>query len=139
MTLDEWIDLYNRKNPHDKFQRDNRYALFFKEDKGFCEVLMTKRMAFIGQLGGDARYWKNAVDKAAEKAGIHHGGTINIRCNPPAYFRLFGYKVVKTELLKDGATRYQAINKTTKKMGYASPAFKYKDDGRQAFYITWDI
>lgn len=138
MTLDEWIELYNKKNPLDKYHRDGRYTLFYKPDKGFCEVLIGGDMVVIGQLCGDARYWKDAIDSAAEKAGIKHGGTINIRDNPVAYLRLFGYKVVKTEDLSDGTVRYQAVHKNTKKKGFASPAFRYKD-GKQAFYVTWDI
>ena len=38
-TLVEWIDIYNKKNPWDPFERDNTCALFFRPDKGFCEVL----------------------------------------------------------------------------------------------------
>lgn len=138
MTLDEWISLYNSKNPHDKFRRDDKYALFFKEDKGFCEVLMSDDMAIIGQLCGDARYWKDAVDRAAAKAGIPHGGTLNIRSSAPAYIRLFGYRIVETEILSDGTKRYRTIHKKTGKHGLVSPAFRY-EDGTQAFYITWEI
>ena len=138
MTMAEWIRVYNKKNPNDHYQRDSRYTLFYKVDKGFCEVLIGNDMVIIGQLCGDARYWKNAVDEAAQKAGIKHGGTINIRDNTPAYLRLFGYKITAIENLPDGNKRYKSVHKNTGKNGFASPAFKYAD-GRQAFYITWDI
>lgn len=138
MTMDEWVAAYNRKNPQAPFERDDRYALFFQPEHGFCEVMFTDEMTIINQLGGEAGYWKAAVSHAAGMSGIHIGGTWCIRNNIVAYLRLFGYGIDHTEELKDGLKRYYVIHKKTKKKGLASPAFRYAD-GRQAYFVTWEI
>ena len=137
MTMDEWIAAYDRKNPYDPFQRDERFALFYQPDHGFCEVMFTDKMAIIGQMSGDARYWRSRIDEAARKAGINHAGTIGIRGCPLAYFRLNGYVLDDVEEITDGK-RYYGKHKTTGKACQASPAFMYAD-GRQAYFITWEI
>ena len=68
MTMDEWIAAYDRKNPNDPFQRDERFALFYQPDHGFCEVMFTDKMTIIGQMAGDERYWRSRIDEAARKA-----------------------------------------------------------------------
>lgn len=136
MTLDEWIAFYNSKTP-EKFVRDERYEFFFSPEKGFCEVGMTKNMLVIHQLAGDARYWKNRVSKAARRIGLKMCGTWCIRKEILAYIRLFGYKIEYKEELPDGLSRYHCKNKKGKH-GLASPSFRYKDDGTQAYFITWE-
>ena len=56
-TLDEWIERYNRKIP-EGFKRDNRFALFYLPDKGFCEIVATDLMVIINQVSGDGLFWK---------------------------------------------------------------------------------
>ena len=36
-SIEEWIELYNKKCPI-SFERNKRYGLFYKSDKGFCEI-----------------------------------------------------------------------------------------------------
>ena len=136
MTLDEWIAAYNKKTP-EPFKRDERYALFYLPDKGFCEVGMTSDLVVIHQLAGDARFWKKHVTDMARKIGVKKCGTWCIRKAILAYIRLFGYKIYKTEKTKDGLTRYYGIDSNNQK-GLASPAFTYAD-GTQAYFITWEV
>jgi hypothetical protein len=138
MNFEEWVSVYDNKNPRDPFERDKRYNLLFSEDKGFCEVAFDKDMVFIGQLCGDARYWKEQIDDVARKLGIHHGGTINIRDQIRAYMRLFGYKQIEVIDLPDGNKQYLAVHKKTGKGFRASPAYFY-DDGTLAYGVTWEI
>jgi hypothetical protein len=137
MTLDEWIDFYNRKTP-EPFKRDERFNLFFLPDKGFCEVGQSENIIVIRQLAGDARFWKEKVSDMAAKIGVEMCGTWCIRKEILAYIRLFGYRIYRTEKLPDGLKRYYGINKDTGKKGLASPAFRY-ESGEQAYFITWEV
>lgn len=139
MTLDEWIALYNRKNPNDPFQRTQGHTFFFVPDKGFCEVLFREHIAMIGQIAGDARFFKEKVEDAARELGIREGGTICIRKEILAYIRLFGYRIVRTEHLPDGTKRYHGMHRKTGKAGLASPFFTYDKTGELAYLITWEI
>lgn len=138
MTLEKWIALYNRKNPLDPYIPDKRFVLFFDKNKGFCEVRYEKDMAFIGQLCGDLRYFKEVIDRAASEADIHCAGTIFIRGNARAVLRLLGYKVTEVDE-QGGLERYHAIHKNTGKWGLVTPAWRYDDTGVQAYYCTWEI
>ena len=135
-TLDEWISYYNRKTP-EKFERDERFELFFSPDKGFCEVGQSGDLMIINQLGGDGRYWKALVSKAARAAGLKKCGTWCIRKGIRAYIRLFCYRIEHEEK-KDGLTRFWCVD-ADGKHGLVSPAFRYDDTGVQAYYITWEV
>ena len=136
MTLDEWIDYYNKKTP-EPFKRDERYELFFHPDKGFCEVGQTGDMLIIHQLAGDARFWKESVSKAARTIGMKACGTWCIRKGIRAYIRLFGFHIERETKTTDGHTRFYCKNKENKN-GLVSPAWKYAD-GTQAYFITWEV
>ena len=45
---------------------------------------------------------------------------------------------IDTVRLADGAMQFKCVHKITGKQGRVSPAFKYKDTGRQAYFITWE-
>lgn len=135
MTLQEWIEKYNKKAP-EPFKRNERFDLFFLPDKGFCEVGMTDDMVIIYQLCGDARFWRDKVSDMARKIGAKMCGTWCVRKEILAYIRLFGYKITHTEDLPDGLKRYHAIHKDTGKEGLVSPAFRF-EGGEQAYFITW--
>ena len=139
MTLYEWIDFYNKKNPQDPFQPTDGFELFYVPEKGFCEVRFFGDMVIIGQLAGDARYFKEHVDKVAAQMGIREGGTICIRKEIRAYIRLFGYCIEREEKLPDGEIRYHARHKKTGKWLRASPMFRYKGSGDLAYGVTWEI
>ena len=136
-TLEEWIAFYNRKASGDKFNRDNRYELYYLPDKGFCEIGMTSDMVIINQLAGDARFWKNEATKLAQKLGYKMCGTWCVRREIAAYIRLFGYKIVFTDEVADGLKRYHCIHRKTGKKGLVSPA--YKDGTIQAYFVTWEV
>lgn len=136
MTLEGWIEKYNRKTP-EPFQRDERFELFFLPDKGFCEVGMTEDMIIIRQLCGDAGFWKDKVSAMARRMGKPMCGTWCIRREILAYIRLFGYRIIETEELPKQLKRYHCIHKDTGKKGLVSPAFQFKN-GEQAYSITWE-
>ena len=135
MTLDQWIEKYNKKTPV-KFKRNEQYDFFFLPDKGFCEVGMANDLVIIHQLCGDARYWKEKVSEMARKIGAKKCGTWCVRQEIKAYIRLFGYKVYKTEKTTEGLDRYYGIDNNGKK-GLMSPAFRF-ETGEQAYFVTWD-
>lgn len=138
MDMQSWIDKFNR-DTGDKFERDNRFELFFLPDKGFCELGTTDNMLIINQLCGDGRFWKDKVDEVARQLGsISFCGCTCIVRNIKAYIRLFGYKIESVVSLSDGASQFLCRHKKTGKEGKVSPAFIYKDTGRQAYYVTWE-
>ena len=138
MTLAEWIEKYNKKNPEDKYDPNPGYQLLFREDKGFCEVRIEENMILLGQLAGDGRFFKERAEEAARKLGLKEGGTYCIRKEIMAYIRLFGYRVEHTEEVAGGLKRYFCKHKSTGKWGIASPAFRY-ETGEYAYFITWEI
>ena len=139
MTLYKWIDFYNRKNLQDPFQPTDGFELFYVPEKGFCEVRFLGDMVIIGQLAGDARFFKEHVDEVAARLGIREGGTLCVRKAILAYIRLFGYRIVDTEELEDGTKRYYCAHKETDKWGLASPGYTYDNTGELAYLITWEI
>lgn len=136
-TLDEWIEFYNRKAGGDKFHRDERYAMYYLPDKGFCEIGATQDMVIIHQLAGDARFWRDKASDLAQKLGYKMCGTWCVRKEIKAYIRLFGYEIMTTEDLADGLKRYICRHKKTEKHGLVSPA--YKDGDIQAYFVTWEV
>ena len=139
MTLVEWIAFYNRKNPHDPFMPTEGFDFFFCPAHGFCEVRFLGDMVILGQLAGDARFFKEKVEEAARRLGIREGGTLCIRREILAYIRLFGYRIVRTEQLPDGTKRYYCAHRETGKWGLVSPGFTYDKTGDPAYLITWEI
>ena len=45
-TLEEWIEFYNRK-VFEPFERDEKYQLLYRADKGFAEIAVNEKMAFV--------------------------------------------------------------------------------------------
>lgn len=138
MNLTQWIKKYDAKAP-EPFVRDKRYNFYFRPDKGFCELGMTKNMIIMHQLCGDARYWRDVVNDLAHKLGIKHCGTICIRKGIKAYIRLFGYQIEREEKLSDGLSRYHCLHKKNKTKALVSPSFKYKNSDIQAYFVTWEV
>ena len=136
MTKDEWIAYYNKKTP-EPFQPDERMEFFFHPDKGFCEVGMSEKSVFIGQLAGDGRWWKDQVDNMARIMGRRRGTCFFCRRSVPAYLRLFGYHVEGTE--KTGEyTRYVCAHKDSGKYLTASPTGHFFH-GIQLYYMEWEV
>lgn len=139
MTLYEWIAFYNKKNPNDQFQPSDGFTFFFVPEKGFCEIRMLGDMVILGQLAGDARFFKEKVEAAVRKLGIREGGTLCIRREILAYIRLFGYRIERMESLPDGTKRYFCVHRDTGKWGLVSPGYTYDKTGELAYLITWEI
>jgi hypothetical protein len=137
-TMEEWIEFYERKTG-EKLERQDGWETFYHPDKGFCQYRATEDMIIINQLCGDIHFWKDKAEAMARDMGISHLGTWYIRENVRPYARLLGFEVYKEEELPGGLKRYYGRNKVTGKEGLASPAFKYKESGRQAYFITWEI
>ena len=135
-TLEEWIDIYEKRTG-EKFDRSNKYNLFYLPDKGFCKVGQIDNMVIVSQTAGDARFWCNIVSEAAKESGLTRGGTWLIRKEVLAYIRLLGYKIERTEELEDGLKKYYCKHKVTGKWGLVSPAGQ-NEKGIQTYFITWE-
>ena len=68
MDLFQWIAKYERKTG-EKFERDERFELFFLPEKGFCEIGQLKDMLVANQCCGDLLFWRDKINSAARKAG----------------------------------------------------------------------
>lgn len=129
-SLDEWIELYNKKIP-EGFKRDKRFTLFYLAEKGFAELSEDGTMIFIYQMCGEFKFWRFFVETLARKLGYKSAGTICIRHVKP-YIRLAGFIPYKIEKTPQG-DRYFCIDKNTGQKGQASPA------GEGTYYITWEV
>ena len=79
MDLFQWIAKYERKTG-EKFERDERFELFFLPEKGFCEIGQLKDMLVANQCCGDWLFWRDKINSAAREAGgIKACGTWCIR------------------------------------------------------------
>lgn len=137
MTLEYWIEKYNKKAP-EPFMRDEKFQLFYVPDKGVCEIGMSDDMLILRCLStSNVFYWKNAAEDIARKVGIKIIGTWCVRREIMAYIRLFGYRIIKTEELEDGLNRYRCRNKEGKQ-ARVSPSFVF-ENGQQAYFVTWEV
>lgn len=135
-SLQHWIKAYNAKAP-EPYVSEDKYQLYFNPEKGFCEIGFGESMLIVNHLCGDGRYWKDRIDRLATSLGLHHCGTWCVRKEVKAYIRLFGYKIVRDEILSDGKHRYYCKDKNGNE-GLVSPAFVY-ENGVQAYFVTWEI
>ena len=135
MTLQDWIDKYNRKCP-EPFKRDERYDFFFVPDKGFCEIGQTEHMIQARQMCGDMLFWRDALEKVCKASGLKVIGTYCVR-NPLAYIRRAGFSIERREETPEGA-RYFCIDKRTGQRGQISPAWE-TPIGTRAYYVTWEV
>lgn len=133
-TLDEWIERYNRKIP-EGFKRDNRFALFYLPDKGFCEIVATDLMVIINQVSGDGLFWKKFSEDIARALRLKACGTYCVRKNILAWGKFFGFKVTDTEE-KGGFKRYHGEN-SEGRWGMATECVF--EDGNRAYQVTWEV
>ena len=134
--LEEYIELYNRK-ADSPFEHDPRYQLFFNPEHGFCEIANVGSMIIAGQLCGDIKFWRNAIEEVARVSGINTCGTFCVRHIKP-YIRAAGFKIEKEEPLEIGFTRYYCIDPKTGQKATCSPGFK-DAKGNIAHYVTWKV
>lgn len=136
-TLEEWIKFYEEKTSQ-KFERDERFKLFYLPDKGFCEIMQTEKMTVINQLSGDGKFWKNFAEKIARINNSEMLGSWYIRKNVRAYMRLFGFKIIGEEILSDQLKRYRSIDKDGNK-GLMSPSYDAKTKKHVGYFVTWEV
>ena len=129
-TLEEWIELYNKKVP-EGFKRDKRYSLFYLAEKGFAEFGDSGTTIVVYQMCGELKFWRFFAETLARKLGYKSIGTIAVRHIKP-YLRLTGFVPYKIEKTPQG-DRYFCTDKNTGQKGQASPA------GEGTYYITWEV
>lgn len=128
-TLDEWIELYNKK-VSGGFERDKRFTLFYLAEKGFAELATSDTMVLIYQVCGEIKFWRFFAETVARKLGYKSLGTILARPIKP-YLRLICFVPYKIEKTPQG-DRYFCTDKNTGQKGQASPA------GDGTYYFTWE-
>ena len=133
--LREWIKKYNKKAP-EPFERDKRYELFFRPDKGFCEIASNGKMLIINQMCGDIKYWRNAIEQVCRAMKLQVIGTYCIR-NIIPYLKLTGFSVSGVQETEDGL-RYFCEDFETGQRGTASPAW-IMPNGKRAYYLTFEV
>lgn len=136
-TLEEWIEIYEKKAQVKYEPPDARVQRFYFADKGFAEIGASKNMVIIHQMSGDGKFWKHVAEIMAMERGINHLGTWCIR-NIEPYIRLFEVEIVETEDLGDGLKRYHGKFKDTGKSATFTPNFKAKN-GKIGYLVTWEI
>lgn len=131
--IEQWIAIYEKKVG--KFERDERFSLFYLPDKGFCELTATDNMVVIGQVSGDGRFWKKFAEDVAQRLGLKVCGCYCWRDSTHAWARLFGFKVDRVEG-RGGLKRYYG---TGKNGGWGMMTEAIFDDGKRHCSVTWEV
>ena len=134
-TLEEWIEFYNRKCP-EEFEPAEGFQLYYRPDKGFCEIGNTGKMIVIFQCAGDIKYWRHAAEEICKLAKLKAMGTCVCRHIKP-FIRVGGFRIYRTEEIPDGE-RYYFKDVNTGQLGQASPAWK-TDNGTLVYFFTWAV
>ena len=129
-TLEEWIELYNKKVPGG-FKRDKRFTLFYLAEKGFAEIRVSDTTIIIWQTCGELKFWRFFAETLARKLGYKSLETFFVRPIKP-YIRLTGFVPYRIEKTSQG-DRYFGKDKNTGQKGQASPA------GDGTYYFTWEV
>lgn len=133
-TFDEWVARYEKKLKK-KFKRNEKFALFYLPDKGFCELLATEKMMILGTVSGDGRFWKKFAEDYARRLGLKVCGTFCLRREIRAWINLFGFKVLHVED-KGNFKRYYGEGKNG---GWGLMTECAFEDGSRAHYVTWEV
>ena len=135
-TLEEWIAHYEKKTKT-KFKQDPRAKLLFDPEKGFAEIGVLKNMVVIGQLSGDAKYWKKFAEEIARRCKISNLGTWCCR-NIEAYIKFFNVEIEEIEDAGENLKRYHGKFKDTGKPALFSPRSR-NEAGNVVYMVTWEI
>ena len=135
-SLEEWIKIYEKKTGVE-FKADPRAKLQYDAEKGFAEYGTTESMVVIGQLCGDAKYWKKFGEMLAIQLGLKHLGTWCIRKIEP-YIKFFNVEVDEIEEAGEGLKRYHGHFKDTGKKALFSPRSR-NAAGNVVYMVTWEI
>lgn len=134
-TLEEWIEFYNRKAP-ETFEHSDKFQLFYRPDKGFCEITCTDKIVAILQCAGDIRFWRHAAEEICKQVKLKNIGTLVCRHIKP-FIRVGGFRIYETEETPDGEIYYFKDTKT-EQLGRAAPAW-ISDEGNQIYFFTWAV
>ncbi|MBQ7631075.1 MAG: hypothetical protein IJS81_12835 [Selenomonadaceae bacterium] len=136
-TLEEWIELYEKKTNLKYEDPAPRTIRFYFPDKGFAEIGVAKDMVVIGQTSGDGIFWKQVAEVLAREHGITHLGTWLVR-EPEPYLKFFGVEIEKVEEKEKGMKRYFGKFKDTGKKALITPQGTMKN-GHIRYIVTWEI
>ena len=136
-TLEEWIELYEKKTNLKYETPDPRTIRFYFPDRGFAEIGSTENMIVIGQLSGDGIFWKQVAEVLARERGINHLGTWLVR-EPESYLKFFGVEITKVEEKEKGMKRYHGVFKDTGKKALITPQGTMTN-GKIRYVVTWEI
>ena len=134
-SLKEWIDFYNWKTG-EEFERAKNFDLYYREDKGFCEIAITEKMIMIFQCAGDIKYWRQVAEELCKFMKLKAAGTCVCRHIKP-FIRAGGFSIYETKDTPYGE-RYYFEDETTGQRGQASPAWK-TENGTQIYYFSWEV
>ena len=136
-TLEEWIELYEKKTNLKYEEPDGRLKRFFFPDRGFAEIGATPNMIFIKQVSGDGLFWKQVAEVLAMASGITHLGTWIVR-DPESYRELFNVEIEKVEEAEPEMKRYYGKFKDTGKNVLATAQGRMAN-GNIRYIVTWEI
>lgn len=136
-TLEEWIEIYEKKTNLKYEEPDPRTIRFYFPDRGFAEIGVAKDMVVIGQTSGDGIFWKQVAEVLARTRGIKQLGTWLVR-EPEPYLKLFGVEIEKVEEKEKGMKRYFGKFKDTDKKALITPQGIMKN-GHIRYVVTWEI
>ena len=136
-TIDEWIELYEKKTKLKYETPDPRTRRFYFPDRGFAEIGIASDMVVIVQTSGEGLFWKQVAEILAAERGITHLGCWVVRDIEP-YIKLFGIEVEKTEEKEKGFKRYYDKFKDNGKKVLLTPQGKISN-GNIRYIATWEI
>ena len=134
-TLEEWIKFYNSKCP-EPFERDESGRLYYRSDKGFCEIDVQPQILTIFQGAGDIKFWRQAAEFLCKSLRVKTYGAYICRHVKP-FIRVSGFRIYETEETPDGERYYFQDAKTGQK-GQAQPAW-IKDNGNIIYFATAEV
>ena len=137
-TLEEWIELYEKKTGK-AFERQAGFQLYYFPERGFAEIAadVEHRIVVVYQLCGDGHFWRRLIEFLAMSLKFPCCGTFCIRHIKP-YIRFWGFKIERTEITENGLERYHCRDKYGKVLT-CSPAWQDEETGEWRYYMTWEV
>lgn len=135
-TFEDWVKIYEQKTGTE-FKPEPRARLKFEPEKGFAEYGVYEDMVVIGQVCGDAKYWKKLGEDIARQLGLNHLGTWCCRKIEP-YIKFFDVEIEMTEDAGEGLKRYHCRQKENGKKAMFSPRSR-NSAGHVVYMVTWEI
>lgn len=136
-TIDEWIEIYEKKTKLKYETPDPRTRRFYFPDRGFAEIGIAPDMVVIGQMSGDGIFWKQVAEILAAERGIKNLGSWLVR-DVEGYIKFYGVEIEKVEEKEKGFKRYYGKFKDTGKNVLLTPQGKISN-GNIRYIATWEI